>query len=105
MVTDLPAPWDRPYPSPPIAELARSVPEDAGIRAAYGRAPAEMTKAATVSASLGDAALHSRTGAEPAAAVARARAVLEAYEGADDEDEAVASCRAEAAQMLNLEEE
>ena len=56
--------------------------------------------------------LHSRTGAElaagwleadlnrPADAAARARAVLDAYEGADPADETVRARRAEARQLL-----
>ncbi|MCW8379208.1 tetratricopeptide repeat protein [Streptomyces justiciae] len=108
--------------------LARSAAEDAEdetIQAALEDALAQMTEAIVVFASLGDEALHSRTGAELAAgwleadlsrpdrAAARARAVLAAYEdyepyeahGAYDEGEddetAEARC-AEARQMLQV---
>jgi tetratricopeptide (TPR) repeat protein len=100
--------------------LARSATEDAeddAIRAALEEALHQTTEAAAVFASLGDDALHSRTGAELAAgwleadlgrprlAAARARAVLAAYDGADDTDdtdEAVRERRAEAEQMLQV---
>ncbi|MFF4400684.1 tetratricopeptide repeat protein [Streptomyces sp. NPDC001480] len=96
--------------------LARSVPQDAGdaaVQAAFEDALAQMARAVAVFASLGADALHSRTGAElaagwleadlsrPADAVARARAVLAAYEGADDADEAVRARRTEAEQLLD----
>ncbi|MGW7406750.1 tetratricopeptide repeat protein [Streptomyces sp. NPDC054833] len=97
--------------------LARSVSEEAEeevIRAAFEEALAQMERAVAVFGSLGDDALHSRTGAElaagwleadlgrPADAAARARAVLAAYERADDADETVQARRAEAGQMLEL---
>ncbi|MHB9858799.1 tetratricopeptide repeat protein [Streptomyces sp. YIM S03343] len=103
--------------------LARSVAEDAedgSIRAAFESALAQITEAATVFASLGPEALHSRTGAElaagwleadlgrPASAAARARAVLAAYEGYEEAagpDETVQARRAEAGQLLELREE
>ncbi|MFF3465526.1 tetratricopeptide repeat protein [Streptomyces sp. NPDC001984] len=99
--------------------LARSVPEDVEdteIRAAFTEALVQMTRAVVVFGELGDDALHSRTGAElaagwleadlgrPEAAVARARAVLATYEGADPTDETAEARRAEATQMLELGE-
>ncbi|MFE9839400.1 tetratricopeptide repeat protein [Streptomyces sp. NPDC005551] len=80
--------------------VARSVPDDAGadsVRAASEEALGQVTRAAAVFDSLGDGGLDARTGAElsagwleadlgrPAAASARARAVLSAYEGLDGE--------------------
>ncbi|WP_128435154.1 tetratricopeptide repeat protein [Streptomyces cyaneus] len=100
--------------------LARSATEDAedeSIRAALEEALSQVTRAAAVFASLGDDALHSRTGAELAAgwleadlsrpdrAAARARAVLAAYEGCDEGDEAAQERRSEARQMLQVVEE
>ncbi|MDO0911492.1 tetratricopeptide repeat protein [Streptomyces sp. DT2A-34] len=100
--------------------LARSATEDAedeSIRAALEEALSQVTRAAAVFASLGDDALHSRTGAElaagwleadlsrPARAAARARAVLTAYAGSDEGDEAAQERRAEAQQMLQVVEE
>ncbi|MFF7737685.1 tetratricopeptide repeat protein [Streptomyces sp. NPDC007984] len=96
--------------------------EDAAVRDLFEEALAHVVRAAEVFASLGDDALHSRTGAElaagrleaeldrPADAVARARAVLAAYEGydcagtgdGDGEAEAVRARRAEAEQLLRL---
>ncbi|MFF6954110.1 tetratricopeptide repeat protein [Streptomyces iakyrus] len=108
--------------------LARSAPEDAeGVpgREVFEEALAQVVRAVRVFASLGDGALHSRTGAEltagrleadlgrPADAVARARAVLAAYEGhggaeaadGDGEGEVVRARRAEAEQLLRLSAE
>ncbi|MFE7272352.1 tetratricopeptide repeat protein [Streptomyces sp. NPDC057623] len=100
--------------------LARSATEDAedeSIRAVLEGALSQVTQAVTVFASLGDDALHSRTGAELAAgwleadlgrpdrAAARARAVLTAYEGHDVDDGAAQERRAEAEQMLEVVEE
>ncbi|PWI15213.1 hypothetical protein DI272_14305 [Streptomyces sp. Act143] len=117
--------------------LARSAAEDAEdetIQAALEDALAQMTEAIVVFASLGDGALHSRTGAELAAgwleadlsrpdrAAARARAVLAAYEayearGANESyeghdaydgsapDETAQARRAEAEQMLQVLED
>ncbi|MEV3971994.1 tetratricopeptide repeat protein [Streptomyces sp. NPDC050698] len=107
--------------------LARSASEGAAgaaDTAVFEEALAEVVRSAEVFASLGDAALHSRTGAElaagrleadlgrPAAAAARARAVLAAYEGyagveADGghdggEGDAVRARRAEAEHLLRL---
>ncbi|MFF9810925.1 tetratricopeptide repeat protein [Streptomyces coeruleorubidus] len=103
--------------------LARSVSdeaEDVSARAVFEEALSQVLRSAEVFASLGDAALHSRTGAELAAgrleaelgrlddAAARARAVLAAYDGrdmpeTDDGDgEAVRARRAEAEQVLRL---
>ncbi|GAA2767280.1 hypothetical protein GCM10010103_63220 [Streptomyces paradoxus] len=106
--------------------LARSAAEeDAGgapVREVLEEALAHMVRSAGVFASLGDGALHSRTGAElaagrleadlgrPADAVARARAVLAAYEAhggaqaadGDGEGEVVRARRAEAEQLLRL---
>ncbi|MEU0968573.1 tetratricopeptide repeat protein, partial [Streptomyces sp. NPDC005917] len=95
--------------------LARSVPEDAedgAIQDAFEAALAEMTAAIAAFAELDEDGLHSRTGAElaagwleadlsrPADAAARARAVLDAYEGADQADDTVRARRAEARQLL-----
>jgi tetratricopeptide (TPR) repeat protein len=103
--------------------LAGSASEDAEgapAREVFEEALAQVVRSAEVFASLGDGALHSRTGAEltagrleadlgrPAEAVARARAVLAAYEGhgisetGDGEGEAVRARRAEAEQLLRL---
>ncbi|MFI6807150.1 tetratricopeptide repeat protein [Streptomyces luteogriseus] len=105
--------------------LARSAvedTEDASVRDLFEEALAQVVLSAEVFASLGDAALHSRTGAELAAgrleadlgrpdeAAARARAVLAAYDGhigaeaddGDDEGEAARVRRAEAEQLLRL---
>ncbi|MER5532117.1 tetratricopeptide repeat protein [Streptomyces mirabilis] len=88
--------------------IARSVPDDTE------EALAQYTRAISVFASLGDDALDARTGAElaagwleadllrPAAAAARARAVLSAYAGADGE--AAQARRAEAENMLGVTE-
>jgi tetratricopeptide (TPR) repeat protein len=104
--------------------LARSVPEDAeddSIRAVLESALAQVVEAVVVFASLGDDALDARTGAElaagwlaadlsrPAEAVARARAVLDAYGDGDGDgdgaDETARARRAEAKQLLRLMEE
>jgi tetratricopeptide (TPR) repeat protein len=88
--------------------VARSVPDDAE------EALAHYTRAISVFASLGEDALDARTGAElaagwleadllrPAAATARARAVLSAYTGRDGE--AAQARRAEAENMLGMTE-
>ncbi|MFF9120274.1 tetratricopeptide repeat protein [Streptomyces massasporeus] len=96
--------------------------EDASVRDLFEEALAQVVQAVEVFASLGDGALHSRTGAELAAgrleadldrpedAVARARGVLAAYEGYDGavtgdgegEAEAVRARRTEAEQLLRL---
>ncbi|OIK29047.1 hypothetical protein [Streptomyces malaysiense] len=79
---------------------------------AGGPGAAHFERAVTLFGSLGAAGLHDRTDAELAAAglaaelgrpeeaAARARAVLAAYENADDTDETVRARRAEAARML-----
>ncbi|MGW6734306.1 tetratricopeptide repeat protein [Streptomyces sp. NPDC055013] len=100
--------------------LARSATEDAedeSIRTALEEALSQMTRAVAVFGSLGEDALHSRTGAElaagwleadlsrPAEAAARARAVLVAYDGHDEDDEAAQERRAEAGQMLQVVQE
>ncbi|ALV33285.1 hypothetical protein [Streptomyces sp. CdTB01] len=103
--------------------LARSAAEDADddtIRATLEEALSHVVEAAAVFASLGEGALDSRTGAELAAgwletdlgrsarAAAHARAVLAAYDGADDADgteETARARRAEAEQMLQAAEE
>ncbi|CAL9446130.1 hypothetical protein SUDANB1_02336 [Streptomyces sp. enrichment culture] len=103
-----------------LARSASEGAEDAPVREVFEEALAQVVRSAEVFASLGDAALHSRTGAElaagrleadlgrPADAAARARAVLAAYEGhggteaGDGEDEAVRARRAEAEQLLRL---
>ncbi|MFJ7336053.1 tetratricopeptide repeat protein [Streptomyces sp. NPDC101116] len=105
--------------------LARSAvgdAEGAPDRDLFEEALTQVVRSAEVFASLGDGALHSRTGAELAAgrleaeldrradAVARARAVLAAYEGhdgvvtgaGDGEAEAGRVRRAEAEQLLRL---
>jgi hypothetical protein len=93
---------------------------DESINAVFEESLAHITRAVTGYASLGEAGLHSRTGAElaagwleadlerPEAAAARARVVLAAYteanysEDADDSDETVASRRAEAERLLRV---
>ncbi|MFF5961044.1 tetratricopeptide repeat protein [Streptomyces luteogriseus] len=112
--------------------LARSVSEGAEgpvVRAVFEEALSRLQRAAEVFASLGEVALHSRTGAEltagwleieldrPAGARARARLVLSAYDGrvgsgtgADAETEgeersAVRARRAEAEHMLRVASE
>ncbi|MBG0852265.1 tetratricopeptide repeat protein [Streptomyces spinoverrucosus] len=97
--------------------LARSSAEDAedgSIRAMFEEALTEVEEAVSVFASLGADARHARTGAELAAgwlaadlgrsgeAAARARAVLEAYADATEDDEAAQERRAEAEQMLRV---
>ncbi|OIK06990.1 hypothetical protein [Streptomyces monashensis] len=91
--------------------------EDSVIQGVFEAALAQMDRAAALFGTLGADGLHNRTGAElaagwleadlgrPAEAVARARAVLEAYESADEDagDETVRERRAEAAQLLELE--
>ncbi|MER6410217.1 tetratricopeptide repeat protein [Streptomyces humidus] len=124
--------------------LARSAAEDAdddSIRTALDEALSQMAEAVAVFVALGDSALHARTGAElaagwlesdlgrPAAAAARARAVLRSYAdagtragtaadavhgghgehggeaGEQGEDETVRARRAEAEQLLQVAEE
>ncbi|MGW7496506.1 tetratricopeptide repeat protein [Streptomyces luteogriseus] len=105
--------------------LARSAVEEAEealVPGLFEEALAQVVQAVEVFASLGDTALHSRTGAELAAgrleadlgrpdeAAARARAVLAAYDGhsgaeadgGDAEGEAARGRRAEAKQLLRL---
>ncbi|MER6984081.1 tetratricopeptide repeat protein, partial [Streptomyces carpinensis] len=100
--------------------LARSVeaeePEEDTTRSVLGEALSRTEQAIAVFARLGPDALHDRTGAElaagwlesdlgrPAEAAARARAVLAAYEGTGDEDDAVPARRAEAGRLLHLVE-
>ncbi|MFJ2965990.1 tetratricopeptide repeat protein [Streptomyces collinus] len=106
-----------------LARSASEGTEGAPVREVFEEALAQVVCSAEVFASLGDGALHSRTGAElaagrleadlgrPADAAARARAVLAAYEGrggteaGDGEDEAVRARRAEAEQLLRLSAE
>ncbi|MEU8971690.1 tetratricopeptide repeat protein [Streptomyces monashensis] len=103
--------------------LARSATEEAEetedrvIQGVFEAALAQMDRAAALFGTLGADGLDSRTGAElaagwleadlgrPAEAVARARAVLEAYESAGEDagDGTVRERRAEAAQLLELE--
>ncbi|EGX56965.1 hypothetical protein SZN_25080, partial [Streptomyces zinciresistens K42] len=100
--------------------LARSAAEDAedeAISVALEAALDRVTRAVAVFASLGDAAVHSRTGAElaagwleadlgrPASAASHARAVLAAYDGAGGGDRTTRERRAEAGQMLQVVEE
>ncbi|MEV6960799.1 tetratricopeptide repeat protein [Streptomyces sp. NPDC051207] len=101
-----------------LARSAGEATEEDVIQEAFEEALVQVAAAARGFASLGDGALHERTGAElaagwleadlgrPAAAVARARAVLAAYDGAEgDEDDGPAGTRrAEAEQMLRLME-
>ncbi|MER7895384.1 tetratricopeptide repeat protein [Streptomyces sp. NPDC096046] len=98
--------------------LVRSVSGDVegpADRAVFEEALAQVARSAEVFASLGDDALHSRTGAELAAgrleadlgrtadARARARAVLAAYEGRGaGEDDVVRARRLEAEELLRL---
>ncbi|MEU9628356.1 tetratricopeptide repeat protein [Streptomyces luteogriseus] len=105
--------------------LARSAVEEAEealVPGLFEEALAQVVQAVEVFASLGDTALHSRTGAELAAgrleadlgrpdeAAARARAVLAAYDGhsgaeadgGDAEGETARVRRAEAEQLLRL---
>lgn len=97
--------------------LARCATEDAdddSIRAVLEEALTQVTEAIAVFASLGADGLHGRTGAElaagwlaadlsrPAEAAARARAVLRAYAGAPEQDEAARGRRAEAEQMMQV---
>lgn len=97
--------------------LARSSAEDAedgSIRATFEEALTEVEEAVSVFASLGADARHARTGAELAAgwlaadlgrsseAAARARAVLEEYADASEDDEGAGERRAEAEQMLRV---
>ncbi|WP_086560334.1 tetratricopeptide repeat protein [Streptomyces africanus] len=102
--------------------LARSGSEgdaQGSLPAVFEEALSQLLRSAEVFASLGDAALHSRTGAEltagwleielgrPTDARARARAVLAAYDGAEGDDreddgEAVRARRAEAEHMLRV---
>ncbi|WP_030667292.1 tetratricopeptide repeat protein [Streptomyces cellulosae] len=98
--------------------LARSAAEDAeddSIRAVLEEALAQVAEAIVVFSALGPEALPSRTGAElaagwleadlsrPADAAARARAVLAAYAG--DQDETARARRSEARQLLDVVEE
>jgi tetratricopeptide (TPR) repeat protein len=98
--------------------LARSAAEDAEddtIRAVLEEALAQVAEAIVVFSALGPEALPSRTGAElaagwleadlsrPADAAARARAVLAAYAG--DQDETAQARRSEARQLLDVVEE
>ncbi|MEV7340144.1 tetratricopeptide repeat protein [Streptomyces sp. NPDC093544] len=95
--------------------VARSVPDDAeeaSARPSFEEALGHLTQAISAFASLGDELLDVRTGAElaagwleadlrrPAAAAARARAVLAAYAGWDGET--AEARRAEAENMLKL---
>ncbi|GHE07729.1 tetratricopeptide repeat protein [Streptomyces alanosinicus] len=86
--------------------------EDGVVQAAFEAALVQLDRAAALFGTLGADALHDHTGAElaagrleaglgrPAQAAARARAVLAAYEDADDEDETVRARRAEATRLL-----
>ncbi|MFI8350580.1 tetratricopeptide repeat protein [Streptomyces sp. NPDC085596] len=91
-----------------FGELLATVAKEPG-----GEAVAEMERSAALFATLGADGLHGRTGAELAAAAlesglgrtaearARARAVLAAYEGADDSDDTVRVRREAAARLLD----
>ncbi|MFD8394517.1 tetratricopeptide repeat protein [Streptomyces sp. NPDC059680] len=86
------------------------------IQGLFEAALVQMDRAAALFGTLGADGLHDRTGAElaagrlaaglgrPAEAAARARAVLAAYAGADDEDGTVRARRAEATGMLGPQE-
>ncbi|MET8582753.1 tetratricopeptide repeat protein, partial [Streptomyces collinus] len=86
----------------------------AGLEA-FEAALTQLDRAAELFGTLGAQGLHSRTGAElaaggieadlgrPAAAAARARGVLAAYEGADAADETVRARRAGAERLLRPE--
>ncbi|MEU7059622.1 tetratricopeptide repeat protein [Streptomyces sp. NPDC046197] len=99
-----------------LARYGAEAAKDDAIRGAFEEALAQVDRAAGTFASLGETALHERTGAElaagrlevdlgrPGAGAARARAVLAAYEGADDGDATVQSRRAEAGRLLNVPE-
>ncbi|MFE6286828.1 tetratricopeptide repeat protein [Streptomyces sp. NPDC057877] len=97
--------------------LARSSAEDAedgSIQEAFEAALAQMARAMEAFGALGPDGLHGRTAAElaagwleadlgrPARATARARAVLDAYADAPEDDETARSRRAEAEQILQL---
>ncbi|MQY39383.1 hypothetical protein SRB17_74050 [Streptomyces sp. RB17] len=89
--------------------------EDSVIQAVFEAALVQMDRAAALFGTLGADALHDRAGAQlaagwleadlgrPARAAARARAVLAAYEDADDADETVQARRAEAGRLLEAE--
>ncbi|MEV6050638.1 tetratricopeptide repeat protein [Streptomyces sp. NPDC052107] len=93
------------------AEVAEEA-EDSAIQAVFEAALVQMDRAAALFGTLGADGLHDRTGAElaagwleadlgrPARAAARARAVLAAYEGADDGDESARARRVEAGRLL-----
>ncbi|MBV7697977.1 tetratricopeptide repeat protein [Streptomyces sp. TRM70350] len=97
-----------------LARTSAEDAEDGSIRATFEEALTEVEEAVSVFASLGADARHARTGAELAAgwlaadlgrcaeAAARARAVLEAYADATEDDEAAQERRAEAEQMLRV---
>jgi hypothetical protein len=97
--------------------MARSVGDGADedtLRPAFEEALTHVTEAIAVFESLGAGALDLRTGAElaagwleadlrrPAAASARAHAVLSTYEGADGDAEPARTRRADAERMLEL---
>lgn len=99
--------------------VARSTPDDAddeAIHALFEEALAHVTLAVAGFLSLGEDALHSRTGAQLAAgwleadlehpgwAAARAREVLAAYAEGDGADETVVARRAEAERLLRATE-
>ncbi|MEV8557213.1 tetratricopeptide repeat protein [Streptomyces sp. NPDC051917] len=89
--------------------------EDRAIQAVFEAALVQLDRAATLFGTLGADGLHDRTGAQlaagwleadlgrPASAAARARAVLAAYDDADDGDETVRARRAEAGRLLDPE--
>lgn len=98
------------------AETAeRSGAAEGAGREAFEAALVQLDRAAGLFGTLGAAGLHSRTGAElaaggleadlgrAAAAAARARGVLAAYEGADSGDGTVRARRAEAERLLGPE--
>ncbi|MGW4820111.1 tetratricopeptide repeat protein [Streptomyces sp. NPDC004227] len=100
-----------------FGDLLADSAEDEGDGAASEEALARLEQAIAAFALLGPAALHDRTGAElaagrlatdlgrPAEATARARAVLAAYEDADEEDGRTPSRRTEAERLLRALEE
>ncbi|QHC31566.1 tetratricopeptide repeat protein [Streptomyces sp. HF10] len=99
-------------------ELAQTHRQFGDLLAGAGGAgaAARFERAITLFGSLGPAAVHDRTAAEltaadlaaeqgrPEEAIARAHAVLAAYENADESDETVRSRRAEAARVLGSTE-
>ncbi|MEU3790718.1 tetratricopeptide repeat protein [Streptomyces fructofermentans] len=99
-----------------LTRSAHDTAEDALSRALFEEALTQVGLAVEGFTSLGEEALHSRTGARltaglleadlerPARAGEHARAVLDAYAGADGSDETVAARRTEAERLLRATE-